>query len=717
MTEPRVEIRGFTFVREAGNLNRSLARVFGHPEPALLQWLTLFAIAAVCFLLAERVPFLQSFPDALTLPVQKWFNLAMEWFVALFGPAFTVLSAILGWVMRAVQDALLATPWLVIVAALSMLVLLIGNLRVALITVAALLYMALIGYWNESMRTLALVVLSIPLSALTGFALGTIAFLSPRAERIVQPLLSFMQTIPAFAYLIPALILLGFGPVVGLFVAIVYASPPFARNLLLGLKRVPRDTIEAGITSGATPVQLFWQVRIRSSTNAILIGLNQTTMAALNMVIIASMIGSSADIGWEVLSTMRKAQFGESLLAGVVIVLMAIAMDRATKAFAYRMGQPRSIQGDRMRRARLIRGALVCGAMIAFTVVLTLIWPSFIRFPDAWVINAAPSLNTGLNSFITAFSTEIEQIKRLIAYFFMMPLRLGLQQTITPFTWGIEFTPLLKGFYIMLGGGLAAACLAAGRWRLAVTVVCVFTVAYFGFARIPWIVIVGAIALLAWQTGGVASMLPCLAGLGFILVSGLWPQAVLSIYLCTAAVIISFFAGVLIGIAAARSDAISTAIRPINDALQTMPLFVFLIPVLMIFGIGEFTALVAIVMYAIVPAIRYTEHGLRHLPAAPVEAAVAMGCTTRQRLFNVELPLALPEIMLGLNQTIMFALAMLVIAALVGTSGLGQTIYSSLSEANFGAGITAGLGMANIALIADRIIQSWARQRKKALGL
>lgn len=717
MSDAQADTGGVTRMHAAGLVNRLSVSMPGRIEPALAQWLVLFAVATICFFLADRIPAIRTFPDSLILPVQAWFNQAMEVFVTIFGPGFTALSAMLEWLMLVVQKGLIASPWILTISALTALVLLVGNLRVALLTAGALLYMALIGYWEESMRTLALVALSIPLSALVGFALGTAAFLSPRAERAIQPLMSLMQTIPAFAYLIPALILLGFGPVVGLFVAIIYASPPFARNLLLGLKRVPSDTIEAGITSGATPVQLFWQVRIRSSTNAILIGLNQTTMAALNMVIIASMIGSTADIGWEVLSTMRKAQFGESLIAGLVIVLMAITLDRTTRAFARRMGQPRSMKGDADRRTWLARTAFAYGLILAGTILLAHLWPALGHFPDRWVINPSAQLNSGLNAFITTFSNQIEQIKRMVAFYFMMPLRLGLQQTISPFTWGIEFTPLLKGLYLASGAALSALSLYAGRWRLAVTLVCILAVAYFGFAQIPWIVIVSAIALLAWQTGGIASLSMSLAGMGFILTSGLWPKAVLSIYLCTAAVFIAFFLGVLIGIAAARSDAVSTAVRPVNDALQTMPLFVFLIPVLMVFGIGEFAALVAIVMYAIVPAIRYTEHGLRNLPAAPVEAAIAMGCTPRQRLFTVELPLALPEIVLGLNQTIMFALAMLVIAALVGTSDLGQVIYTSLSEADFGAGIAAGLSMAIIALISDRIIQSWARTRKQALGL
>ena len=174
--------------------------------------------------------------------------------------------------------------------------------------------------------------------------------------------------------------------------------------------------------------------------------------------------------------------------------------------------------------------------------------------------------------------------------------------------------------------------------------------------------------MVAWQVGGWRIGLFSLGGLLFMLLTGVWPQAMRSVYLGGAAVLTSFVAGGLLGMWASNNDRVSAFLRPINDTLQTMPLFVFLIPALMFFQVGEFTACLAIIAYAIVPSIRYTEHGLRHVPPDIIEAAQSMGCTRRQILWQVELPFAVPEIMLGLNQTIMFALAMLVIAALVNST-------------------------------------------------
>jgi glycine betaine/proline transport system permease protein len=158
-------------------------------------------------------------------------------------------------------------------------------------------------------------------------------------------------------------------------------------------------------------------------------------------------------------------------------------------------------------------------------------------------------------------------------------------------------------------------------------------------------------------------------------------------------------------------------VQAVIDTLQTLPSFVYLIPAVMLFRVGDFTAMIAVVLYAIAPAIRYTALGIREVSPALVEAATAMGTTRGQMLAKVRLPLALPEIMLGLNQTIMLAISMLVITALVGTRDLGQEVYIALTKADVGRGIVAGLGVAMIAMVADRMMTASAARMKRRLGL
>jgi glycine betaine/proline transport system permease protein len=240
---------------------------------------------------------------------------------------------------------------------------------------------------------------------------------------------------------------------------------------------------------------------------------------------------------------------------------------------------------------------------------------------------------------------------------------------------------------------------------------------YLGTMGVPWPISILLAVALAQQTGGWRVALLTAGGLLFIVVTGMWQSAMVSVELCTVGVLLSFLIGMGLGIAAALNDRVSAFLRPICDTLQTMPIFVFLIPAIMVFLVGEFTALIALIMYATVPSIRYTEHGIRTVPAQVVEAARSSGSTRLQRLRQVELPLALPEIMLGLNQTIMMGLAMVVVAALVGARGLGQDVMVALNQADTGTGIVSGLSIALLAIVADRIIQSWSRERKQALGL
>lgn len=234
---------------------------------------------------------------------------------------------------------------------------------------------------------------------------------------------------------------------------------------------------------------------------------------------------------------------------------------------------------------------------------------------------------------------------------------------------------------------------------------------------LPWLGIVLALGLAGWQLGGwrLAAIATGLAT--FIAVAGQWDFAMVSLYLCGLGVLIACLVGIPLGIWAARSRRAGAVIRPVIDTLQTIPAFAYLIPAVMLLRVGDFAALLAIVAYAVVPAVRYTAHGIAHVDPHVVEAARAMGSTPAQLLRKVQLPLALPEILLGINQTVMFALAMLVITALVGTRDLGQEVYVALAKADIGRGLVAGFCVAAIAMIADRLMGAASQRLKTRLGL
>lgn len=683
-----------------------------HWPSGFLPWLCLALAAAIITFLMQVLPWLAVWPENWIVPLSDVISGVSAWFVDNFKWFFRAISAAIEVPMQVIQYVLHWLPWPATIAFFVLFALRFGSRGLAVFTFLALFYMVLVGYWHEAMNTLALVGISVPLSIVVGLILGVLAFRSARFNAIVQPMLDLMQTVPAFAYLIPILFLFGFGPVVGVIASIIFAAPPMVRNTILGLREVPADIIESGVMSGCKPRQLFWQVELPTATPQLLIGVNQTTMAALSMVIIAAIIGGFDDIGWEVLSTMRKALFGESLLAGLVIALLAMVLDRLSAAVATRSGSGSHLDKSPLRRHRFLLAGL--GALVLFK-VLALIFPPIASYPATWTIYPADELNTAMRAFVGTFGDTLDRVKTSVLFYLMFPIRNGFDTSVNPFTWGFALTPTMIWAYAITAAGFSIWAYMRGRWRSAVTIATIAYLLYFGLTGTPWAIFIGIVTLLAYQGGGWKTALFAFFSMGFILINGLWEPAMLSIYLCAVAVFISFAIGGLIGIWAAHNDTVSRIVRPINDTLQTMPPFVLLIPVLMLFKVGEFTAMLAIISYAIVPAVRYVEHGLRSVPENIVEAATQIGCTPGQVLVQVKLPIALPVIMLGLNQTIMYGLAMLVIAALVGTQGLGQQIYLALTLADMGRGIVTGVSMALIAMVADRTIQAFSRKWQASL--
>ena len=661
-------------------------------------------VAAICLALEERPDWLWEWPDAWTLPVTDWISQGLGWLFDLIRPVVRVISTLLRYPMDWVNVALVQTPWPLIIGATVALGWYAGGLSLALLSAIGLGFVLASGYWVEGMNTLALVFVSVPLALILGLFIGIWANESPRARPWIEATLDLMQTVPTFAYLTPLLLLFGFGPVVGLIASAIYAAPPMARNTLLGLQRVEAEVKEAGIMAGATRRQQLALVEIPAASTQIMIGVNQSLMAALSMVIIAAVIGGFDDIGWEVLLTMRQANFGQSFLAGLVIVAFAIIIDRISARMA--------TNRDRhdLRISWIILAASAALAVYA--------WAALPAASDiALLAPTVEAVDGALTQFTRATGATLDSIKNTAMFYGLLPLRIGLDGAVLPFTWGFSWTATMS--WVLLGGGAALGLAVAltGRVAFGASLPVMAVVLETGVADLPWPFVLFGVGAVAWVAGGWKLTRLALVLLALILVSGLWERALLSLYLCGAAVIACAVLGGLLGLLSAVSNIAWAIIRPVCDMLQTIPLFVFLIPVLMFFQIGEFSAFLAIILYAIVPMIRYTRHGLVTTPPELLEAAVAAGATKTQIMRDVRAPFAAPTILLGLNQTILYAFAMLVITALIGTTGLGQSIYLALGQADVGLGIAAGAAMAILALISDRIVQGFAEERRRALGL
>ncbi|MCL7466498.1 proline/glycine betaine ABC transporter permease [Phaeovulum sp. NW3] len=230
----------------------------------------------------------------------------------------------------------------------------------------------------------------------------------------------------------------------------------------------------------------------------------------------------------------------------------------------------------------------------------------------------------------------------------------------------------------------------------------------------PWVVVLAVIAALIWIMSRswkiVAGTVLAMLLIGYF---GMWEDTMRTIAMVAVCTLVAIVLGIPIGILMARSDRLNAWVTPLLDMMQTMPSFVYLIPVVMIFGLGKVPGVIAVVIYAIPPIIRLTNLGIRQVPADVLEAAEAFGSDAWQKLRNVQLPLALPTIMAGVNQTIMMSLAMVVVASMIGVRGLGQPVLQAINNQYFTLGVMNGLAIVAIAIIFDRATQAYGKRLQK----
>lgn len=233
----------------------------------------------------------------------------------------------------------------------------------------------------------------------------------------------------------------------------------------------------------------------------------------------------------------------------------------------------------------------------------------------------------------------------------------------------------------------------------------------FGLNAIPPVLIILAIGLIAWRFSGIALGIFSLITMTFIGLLGLWEDAMTTLAMVLSAVLFCAVVGIPLGIIAGRNDRFEAGIRPLLDAMQTTPAFVYLVPIVMLFSVGNVAGVLATIIFAVPPIIRLTSLGIRQVHPELVEAAQAFGATNWQVLRRVQVPLAMPTILAGLNQTIMMALSMVVIAALIGAGGLGSPVILGLNTLDIGRAVVGGLGIVLMAIVLDRITQSMAQKK------
>jgi glycine betaine/proline transport system permease protein len=631
------------------------ARVQWRPKP----WMIGSALAVLILALFAFLPrTTNAFPASWHINAQPHLDAINAWVVAHqnTSPLFTHFVNYIAWFLDSiVYDIARALNWLnwpgVITAAV-LVGLRYGGVRLAALAGGGFALMAFLGLWTESSDTLALIGASLAISLLIGIPLGILAARSPRLSSALRPVLDFMQIMPAFAYLVPIVLLMGIGNAAAIVATLIYAIPPAVRLTELGIRDVPGQVVEAGTSLGSTRGQLLRKVQLPVAKHTIMLGVNQTIMMALAIVVISSLIGAGG-LGDPVLQALQTVNVGKAFDAGLAIVVMAIVLDRLSGA-ASRRAESTGSAGWSAARLRRDRIELAAGVAVVLAVAIGCRLAGVGTFPPSVTFSLADPVNAIVNwvqhniTFTAAFGTFL--VRHILD-----PLRNALQ-------------------------------------------------------GVPWLMVAGTGALLGWVVSG--WRLAVGVAVGFFLVGtlGLWNDSMDTLSQVLVASAMTIILGVAIGIVAGRSDRFDAAIKPVLDFLQTMPSFVYLIPVVALFAVGRVPGIIASVVYAISPVIRLTSAGIRQVPSNTVEAAASLGSSRGQMLRKVQIPLARQSIMLGANQGIMLVLAMVIIGGLVGAGALGYLSVAALSRNEFGLGIIVGLTIVILGIILDRLTQAGAQR-------
>ncbi|MEU3410098.1 ABC transporter permease subunit [Streptomyces sp. NPDC006658] len=635
--------------------------------PRLLKNRAAAKLLLLALLTAVLLPFLHrwgngSWPHSLTVSLDKPLASASDWVIdnrdshPLFLYFLGHLSNAVVIAVRAVYLTLLAAGWAGVTAFGALLAWRLAGPRLAAGTALAFLACGALGMWVPTMQTLALMVVAVLASVAVGALLGVAAGLSDRLDRALRPVLDTMQVLPAFAYLLPVVLVFGIGVPAAVLATVVYAAPPMARLTALGLRGADPEVLEAVESLGATRRQRLLTARIPLAREELLLGLNQTIMMALSMAVIAAVIGAGG-LGDRVYQALASVDVGAALAAGIPLVLLAIVLDRLTGAAGEDTARPRATG-----RPRITGWAATLAGTVAAALAARLLGAS--DWPAGWTLDIAGAVNRAVD-------------------------------------WMTDH--LYSGIPVV--GGTADW---AGRFTA-----WVLDPVRAGLQGMPWWSVLLVVAALAWLIGTWRTALTAVLAMAAIGVLGVWEPSLDTLSQVLAAVAVTLVLGLATGIAAARSDRVDRLLRPVLDILQTMPQFVYLIPVVALFGVGRAPAVAAAVVYALPAVVRITAQGLRQVDPAALESARSLGATGRQQLWQVQLPLARRALLLAVNQGVVLVLAVVIIGGLVGGGALGYDVAFGLAQGDLATGLVAGAAIVCLGLMLDRVTQPTGRRPGK----
>ena len=618
------------------------------------------------------------------------------------------------------EDFFIDSPWLLIAALLFLPCIIAGGLRLGLYSLFVVYFWGAVGMWNESLQTVALMGLSVLLCVFVGTILGILCSQSDRFENFMKPILDTMQVMPAFVYLFPALFFFGIGGAPAILATMIYAMPPIIRLTNTGIRQVSKETVESATSFGSSKLQLLFKIKIPMSLPSIMMGINQVIMMALALVVLACFIGAEG-IGGQVWLAIRNLDVGWAMEGGLCILFMAIMFDRFSMSFSKSVDPlPLDVQKfyllpqnwEKYQVARIFEKPLSFASYIidyicikitnAISYVLELIISLFNKSTANDLGEFIAKRYYVIPSLIVLFLISFVDSNIYEFGTFPEEWKLSIRQ---PIANGVKALTVHPGF-IGFTKGLRAFVYLNLLHPLDVFL-----------THIPWWFTMSIFVTIGYFTVGLRFAFITALLLLFIGACGIWTQSMITLSSVLVSVFLCFALGVPLGIIASYNERFRNIQNIVLDAMQTLPYFCYLIPVLMFFGGGIVSAVLATVIYAIPPIIRLTSLGLTQVSGTYSEVSRSFGGTLLQTLSKVKFPLAVPSLVIGFNQTVIMAFAMQIVTPLIGGKGLGLEVFNGLARSDTGRGLAAGIGIVLLAIIIDRISLAWTKKQRIALGL
>jgi glycine betaine/proline transport system permease protein len=574
------------------------------------------------------------------------------------------LNAVVEFLQELVSTAPAGRPvpeigWLGVLAILVFIAFAAAGARSAVLVLVGVLAFGVFGLWQDSIDLLIVTFVSVLICTVLGIPLGIAMARSRKVSAAVTPVLDGMQTMPAFAYLLPLVLIFGIGPAAAVVTTLIYALPPLARITAHGIRSVSAPTIEATRSMGATKSQALRKVQLPMARRTIVVGLNQCTMAALSMATIAALINGPG-LGGPVINALQSLDIGEAFVGGLLIVVLAIMLDRTTTAASERAETAARSGGANRNRRRITLGVLA--VVTGVCIYLSRLRLDLAEFPAGLDVGrpTADLVSSLTDSVIGTIDGFTNAFKDAVTYALINPLQSILADS-------------------------------------------------------PWWLSAAAILAIAFLLGGWRPTVIAAACEAVILGTGLWNDTMQTLTMTLVATLLVVGIAIVFGVWMGRNRRTDTVVRPFLDALQTIPPFVYLVPALALFGATRFTAIMAAVAYGVPIATKLIADGIRGVAPTSVEAARASGTTAWQMITKVQLPMARAALVLAGNQGLLYVLSMVVIGGLVGGGALGYLVVAGFSQAQlFGKGLAAGIAITALGVMLDRIAQHAAARHGRA---